>query len=153
MLQGVPCSKYALKEIAWGEKRSSERNGGRFMIDPFSRSVIRLTGQARSFQANIADESVEDLVKYADTCETALQQLYTYAEKQKVDINQYYPQIASIEGSLQRAKKQIQQKVDNAEPSQRPLWMQSLGSVNVALRLASGLTHLARRASGLGVLQ
>ncbi len=53
MLQGVPCSKYALKEIAWGEKRSSERNGGRFMIDPFSRSVIRLTGQARSFQGKI----------------------------------------------------------------------------------------------------
>ncbi len=123
------------------------------MIDPFSRSVIRLTGQARSFQANIADDSVEDLVKYADTCETALQQLYTYAEKQKIDINQYYPQIASIEGSLLRARKQIQQRIDDAEPSKRPLWMQSLGSVNIALRLASGLTRLARGTNVTGILQ
>ena len=106
------------------------------MIDPFSRSMIRLTGQARSFQTNIDEESVEDLVKYANTCETALQQLYTYAEKQKIDINQYYPQIASIESSLLRARKQIQQKIDAAEPSKLPLWMQSLGSVNIALRIA-----------------
>lgn len=121
------------------------------MIDPFSRSVIRLTGQARSFQTNIADESVEDLAKSADACETTLQRLYTYAEKQKIDINQYYPQIASIEESLQGARTQIQEKIDLAEPGKRPLWMQSLGSVNVALRLASGLTHLARRASGLNI--
>ncbi len=42
------------------------------MIDSFSRSVIRLTGQARSFQANIADETVENLVKDANGCETSL---------------------------------------------------------------------------------
>jgi len=131
--------------VLYGEKR------GDAMIDPFSRSVIRLTGQARSFQTNIADESVEDLAKSADACETTLQQLYTYAEKQKIDVNQYYPQIASIEESLQGARTQIQNKIDLAEPGKRPLWMQSLGSVNVALRLASGLTHLARRASSINV--
>lgn len=121
------------------------------MIDPFSRSVIRLTGQARSFQTNIAEEPVEDLVKSADACETTLQQLYTYAEKQKIDVNQFYPQIASIEESLQGARKEIQKKIDVAEPTKLPLWMQSLGSVNIALRLASGLTHLARHASGIRV--
>jgi hypothetical protein len=122
------------------------------MIDSFSRSVIRLTGQARSFQANIAAESVENLVKDANGCETTLQQLYTYAEKQKIDVNQYYPQIASIEESLQGARTQIQQKIDLAEPGKLPLWMQSLGSVNIALRLASGLTHIARRASSINIL-
>ncbi len=152
MLQGTLCSKYALAETIW-EKSTQARETRVDMIDPFSRSVIRLTGQARSFQANIADDSVEDLVKYADTCETALQQLYTYAEKQKIDINQYYPQIASIEGSLLRARKQIQQRIDDAEPSKRPLWMQSLGSVNIALRLASGLTRLARSTNTTGILQ
>src|SRR5438552_16602915 len=45
---------------------------GYAVIDPFSRSVIRLTGQARSFQTNIAAESVEDLVKSADACEITL---------------------------------------------------------------------------------
>ena len=121
------------------------------MIDAFSRSVIRFTGQARSFQANIADEAVETLAKDADECETYLQKLYTYAEKQKIDVNLYYPQIASIEESLQGARAQIQQKIDLAEPGKLPLWMQSLGSVNVALRLASGLTHLARRASEIDI--
>ncbi len=82
-----------------------------------------------------------------------LQQLYTYAEKQKIDVNQYYPQIANIEESLQGARAQIQQKIDLAEPGKLPLWMQSLGSVNIALRLASGLTHIARRAGGMNILQ
>src|SRR5450432_3700417 len=122
------------------------------MIDSFSRSVIRLTGQARSFQTNIAAESVENLVKDANGCEASLQQLYTYAEKQKIDVNQYYPQIANIEESLQGARTQIQQKIDLAEPGKLPLWMQSLGSVNIALRLASGQTHIARRASGMNIL-
>ncbi len=150
MLQEMLCSKYPFAETDW-ERSTLAREMKVDMIDPFSRSVIRLTGQARSFQANIADESVEDLVKYANTCETALQQLYTHAEKQKIDINQYYPQISSIEGSLLRARKQIQQKIDDAEPSKLPLWMQSLGSVNIALRLASGLTRLARRANVTGI--
>lgn len=130
-----------------------ERERGISMIDPLAQSIINLIGHARSFQASIAAEAVEELVRDASRCEEVLQQLYTYVEKQNIALKQYYSQIVTINGSFQQARQQIQQKIDQADPSELPLWMQALGSINVALRVAASLTHLARRAEGSNLLQ
>jgi hypothetical protein len=118
------------------------------VADQFARYVTNLNGQVKSFQMSLAGEDAEELVRDADICVAALDKLYSYAkdaERQKINLNQYYPHLVSIEGNLLSAKNQIQQKMDRAEVSKRSLWKQSLGSVNVALHLASGLTYLARR--------
>src|SRR5438874_1095097 len=103
------------------------------IVTEFGTLLTDLTGQVRSFQKSIENEDVQVLVKDADTCETALKQLYGYAERQNIDINQYYPQLLRISDGLQSTKVQIQRKIDNGDVSDYPLLMQSLGSVNTAL--------------------
>lgn len=113
------------------------------MIDQFSRSVTNLTGQVRSFRANIESEDAKSLARDADTCEIVLKQLCTRVEQQKVDLNEHYTQLATITDSLQLAKSGIQQKIEKASWTERPIWMGSLSSVNAALRIASSLAQQA----------
>jgi hypothetical protein len=113
------------------------------MIDPFARSVTNLTGQVRSFQANLEREDAATLARDAGTCETVLKQLCTRVEQQRVDLNDHYTQLVTITGSLQHAKSDIRQKIEKASWDERPIWMGSLSSVNAALRLASSLAQQA----------
>jgi hypothetical protein len=114
------------------------------MIDQFSRSVANLTGHVRSFGASITNDestvSAGEVAKCAGSCESALKQLSLCAEQQKVDLNPHYTQLIVITDGLKTAKSSIQQKIERADWDERTALMTSLGSVNAALKTASGLT-------------
>src|SRR5438105_3072399 len=104
------------------------------IVDQFARSVTKLTGQARAFEEDFAKGDAQTFMEDASSCETTLQQLYSYAKREELDLDRYYPHLMNIADCLKLAKNHAKQKMETVDLSERSVWMQSLDSINVSLR-------------------
>ncbi|HYB01448.1 MAG TPA: hypothetical protein VED37_14620, partial [Ktedonobacteraceae bacterium] len=66
----------------------------------FQRWIITLGAEVRALHANISDKDAKELKKKLKTYEAELQQLYSYAEQDCIDLITYYYPLVDIEGRL-----------------------------------------------------
>ena len=114
------------------------------LVDQFTKSVTKLTGQVRALEESFANEDAQTFMEDAGSCETALQELYSYAKREELDLNRYYHDLKNIADGLRLVQTHARQQMETVYLSERSAWKKSLDLINSALRTVNSLTSLAQ---------